>query len=199
MRTQAWSIDPAPTCRARCTGILRCGLTAVALMASGCEGDIQPASKRPQTRALEQTGVTIDNGENAQRPAEPRQPAKQAGPIVGQRTVDIRNAATEIQKGDAKAVQPRVTAKDYITLQGNAYVAIIGQTSVLSIQHDMDLYHATNDRYPKDYDEFMAEIIKANNIALPQLPTYQKYGYNEKEHKLVILEYQALKDGPAPR
>ena len=70
---------------------------------------------------------------------------------------------------------------------------------MLSIQHAMDLYHATNDRYPKDYDEFMTEIIKANNIALPQLPTYQEYGYDEKEHKLVILEYQALKDGPAPR
>ncbi len=31
----------------------------------------------------------------------------------------------------------------------------------------MDLYQAENDRYPKDYDEFMKEIIKANNIALP--------------------------------
>ena len=60
----------------------------------------------------------------------------------------------------------------------------------------MDLYHATNDRYPKDLDEFMNEIIKANNIALPKLPPYQAYGYDEKEHKLVILEYQALKDQP---
>jgi hypothetical protein len=198
MRKQAWPIDPAQTGRAHCTGILRYGLTTVVLLTSGCEGDIQP-TKQPQMRALEQTGVTIDNGENAQRSAQPSQPAKQAGPIVSQRTVDIRNAATEVQKGDAKAVQPRITARDYIALQGNAYVAIIGQTSVLAIQHAMDLYYATNDRYPKDYDEFMAEIIKANNIALPQLPTYQKYGYDEKEHKLVILEYQALKEGPAPR
>jgi hypothetical protein len=60
----------------------------------------------------------------------------------------------------------------------------------------MDLYHADNDRYPKDYDEFMAVIIKANGIALPQLPPYQKYGYDENEHKLVILESQVLKDQP---
>ena len=53
----------------------------------------------------------------------------------------------------------------------------------------MDLYQAENDRYPKDYDEFMDEIIKANNIALPKLPHYQEYGYDEKEHKLIILEY----------
>ncbi len=53
----------------------------------------------------------------------------------------------------------------------------------------MDLYKAANDRYPANYQEFMTEIIKANNIALPVLPSYQEYGYDEKEHKLVILEY----------
>jgi hypothetical protein len=54
----------------------------------------------------------------------------------------------------------------------------------------MDLYHAANDRYPKDYNEFMSEIINANNIALPVLPPYQKYGYDENEHKLIILQYK---------
>src|SRR5208337_2985639 len=63
-------------------------------------------------------------------------------------------------------------------------VTIIGQTSILNMQHAMDLYHVENDRYPKNYEEFMSEIIKANNIALPVLPEYQKYGYDEKEHKL---------------
>ena len=42
-----------------------------------------------------------------------------------------------------------------------------------TIKHAMDLFHAENDRIPKTYDEFMTEIIKANNIALPQLPPYQ--------------------------
>lgn len=119
--------------------------------------------------------------------------------IVGRRTQDIKNAKTEVQKGGANVVTPKITAKDPITLQGNAYVSIIGQTSILSIQHAMDLYHATNDRYPKDYEEFMTEIVKANSIALPQLPFYQKYGYDEKEHKLVILEYPELKAQPLPQ
>jgi hypothetical protein len=35
----------------------------------------------------------------------------------------------------------------------------------------------------------MAEVIKANNISLPKLPPYQEYTYDEKEHKLIILEY----------
>ena len=42
----------------------------------------------------------------------------------------------------------------------------------------------------------MTGIIKANNIALPKLPPYQEYGYDEKEHKLVILEYEARKNQP---
>lgn len=124
-------------------------------------------------------------------------PAKPAEPefIVGKRTQEVLKAAPELQNQGAQQVEPRIVGKDYITLQGNAYVSMIGQTSILSIQHAMDLYHATNDRYPKDYDEFMNEIIKANNIALPQLPVYQKYAYDEKEHKLVIYEYPALKGG----
>lgn len=134
--------------------------------------------------------------------SKPKAQAKAAQPklefIVGKRTQEIVNAKPELQKGAAVATT-KITAKDYITLQGNAYVTIIGQTSILSIQHAMDLYQATNDRYPKDYDEFMTEIIKANQIALPKLPYYQKYGYDEKEHKLVILEYQELKNQPLPR
>ena len=77
---------------------------------------------------------------------------------------------------------------DPITLPGNAYVTTIGRTSILQIEEAMRLYQAMNDRYPKDYDEFMTEIIKANNIALPKLPDDQKYGYDEREHKLIMLQ-----------
>jgi hypothetical protein len=39
----------------------------------------------------------------------------------------------------------------------------------------------------------MTEIIKANNIVLPKLPPHQDYAYDEKDHKLVILEYDGGK------
>jgi len=119
--------------------------------------------------------------------------------IVGKRIQKIKNAATEIKKEGTTVATTKITAKDPITLPGNAYVTMIGQTSILKMQHAMDLYHAENDRYPRDYNEFMNEIIKANNIALPQLPYYQKYGYDEKEYKLVILEYEDLKNQPLGR
>jgi hypothetical protein len=116
--------------------------------------------------------------------------------IVGKRTQEIRNAKPELEKKGAIVATTKITAKDPITIQGNAYVTTIGRISIMNIEHALDLYRATNDRFPKDYDEFMTEIIKANQIALPQLPYYQKYGYDEKEHKLIILEYPELKDRP---
>ena len=127
-------------------------------------------------------------------PVQAKPPAKQSGPIIGQRTTDIRNANKELKQGGTHVASPKIVAKDPITVQGNAYVSIVGRSSILSIQHSMDLYHATNERYPKDLDEFMTEIIKPNGIALPQLPPYQKYAYDEKEHKLVVLEYEYLKN-----
>jgi hypothetical protein len=144
------------------------------LAAIGCEEEVRNVSGKP----------------NAQ-PAP--QPPTASGPIIGQRTQDIRNAAAELQKGKTSVASTKIVARDPITLSGNAYVAIIGRTATMSIQHALDLYHATNDRYPKDYDEFMNEIIKANGISLPKLPLYQKYGYDEKDHKLIILEYEDLK------
>jgi len=120
---------------------------------------------------------------------EPRHSATDTGPIIGQRTQQIRNANVELKQGKAKVGVNKIVATDPFTLQGNAYVSIISRTAEMSIQHALDLFHATNDRYPKDYDEFMNEIIKGNGIALPKLPPYQEYGYDEKGHKLIILEY----------
>ena len=169
-------------------------VTICALIAPGCEEETRNVGKRPETRALDQTGISVGLDETARAPVQARQQAKQSGPIIGQRTTDIRNASKELNQRGAQVASSRIVAKDPITLQGNAYVSIVGRSSVLSIQHSMDLYHATNERYPKDMDEFMTEIIKPNGIALPQLPPYQKYTYDEKEHKLIVLEYEYLKN-----
>jgi hypothetical protein len=126
-------------------------------------------------------------------PAPPPAPKEEDTFIVGKRTTDVRNAAPELEKG-AQEGSTKIVAKDPITLAGNAYVTMIGRTSILEIEHAMNLYKATNDRYPKDFAEFKTDILQANNIALPQLPYYQKYGYDEKEHKLIILEYPDLKN-----
>ena len=56
------------------------------------------------------------------------------------------------------------------------------------VEHALDLFNASEGRYPKDYDEFMTRIIKANNIKLPVLPGQWKYAYDVENHKLEVVK-----------
>jgi hypothetical protein len=189
-----------PPTRPRAVALPCLALAACALLAAGCEEERHVASARPRSRAADVVGV--DLGDQGRDPARPKAaaPAKNTPKkpefIVGKRTQDIRDANVELKTGGARVGSTKITAKEPITLPGNAYVTIIGRTSILNIQHAVDLYQAENGRYPKDYNEFMEEIIKKNNIALPKLPYYQEYSYDDKEHKLIILEYEDRKNQP---
>ncbi len=118
--------------------------------------------------------------------------------IVGKRTQDIKEATPEATQGSQQA-NMKITAKDPITLSGNAYVTSVGRVAMMRIEDAVRKFQAANDRYPKDYDEFMNEVIKANGIALPALPFYQEYFYDANEHKLMIREYPDRKAGPLPK
>lgn len=72
-----------------------------------------------------------------------------------------------------------------------AYGPMVEQLMKSHVKHAVDLFHAENDRYPKDYDEFMEKIIKANKIELPVLPGGKKYQYDEENHILVVVEAPA--------
>jgi hypothetical protein len=54
------------------------------------------------------------------------------------------------------------------------------------IPQAMQLFKATEDRAPKDNDEFMEKIIKANNIKLPELPEGDRYMYDPKTEELMV-------------
>ena len=116
-----------------CPGL---ALAACALLAAGCEED---AARR-------RTDPVQGRGRRGRRPGRPGSTAEQAdpgpaaqpkpktptnsGPIIGQRTQDIKDANAELKTGKAQVASTRIVAKDPITLQGNAYVSIIGQTSI---------------------------------------------------------------------
>ncbi len=125
---------------------------------------------------------------NNPAPVQPRE-------ILGKRTQDVRPMEPEIKAG-AQVAPGKITAKDPITLSGNAYVVAVNQIAAGNVKHAIDLYQAEHGEYPKTYEEFRDEILKPgkpDGIALPQLPYYQEYSYDEKEHKLVVLEYPERK------
>ena len=114
--------------------------------------------------------------------------------VIGETTTDIHDYQSEMQGGEARVAGSKIATDQPIAVAGNAYVSIVGQASQMQIQHTLDIYHATNDRYPETLDEFMDEIIRPNGIALPQLPAYQEYAYDSENHRLVVLEYPARKE-----
>jgi len=110
---------------------------------------------------------------------------------IGKTTQDIKPMAPQLEQG-GQVAETKVTAKDPITLSGNAYVVAVGQIAANNVKHAIDLYQAEHGEYPKNHQEFMDLIIKPgkpDGIQLPQLPYYQEYSYDEKEHKLIVLEY----------
>ena len=151
--------------------LVRAALPLV-LVAVGCDEPRYPGKKHQEAAAPPEAPAA----------SKPRD-------TIGKTTQDIRAADPAVKQEGAKVVTPKIVAKDPILLVGNAYVTMIGKTSILQIEHEMKLFQAANDRYPKDRQEFMDQIVKPGNIRLPTLPQYQEYGYDEKEHKLLILEY----------
>ena len=105
--------------------------------------------------------------------------------IIDKKTQDIGEFDP---KAGAKVSDGKINATDPITAPLSAYGPIMERFSEIQITPVINLFHATEDRYPKDYDEFMEKIIKANNIKLPVLPGGKKYQYDVENHKLVVIE-----------
>lgn len=64
---------------------------------------------------------------------------------------------------------------------------------MLAIQHALNLYNAAEGHYPESHDEFMTQIIKANNIRLPLLPAGQEFQYDLANHTLLIVKQEDAK------
>lgn len=110
-------------------------------------------------------------------------------------TQEVRNLKPELSKG-GQVTDGKIHAKDYITLQADAYRTTVANIAKMSVQHSMDLYEASEGSKPKTYEEFMDVIIKKgkpDGLQLPMLPYYQEYGYDPDAKELVVIEYPEKK------
>jgi hypothetical protein len=103
----------------------------------------------------------------------------------------IHKKTDDIKEFDPKAKQQvsdsKVRVDDPILGPLQAYGPIMEQISTMYIDHAVDLFQASEGRYPKDYNEFMTRIIKENQIKLPVLPGGAKYAYDVEHHKLKVI------------
>jgi hypothetical protein len=56
----------------------------------------------------------------------------------------------------------------------------------VQIPHALQLYEASNGKKPKTHQEFMEQIIQANQIQLPELPAGQRYVYDPQTGDLMV-------------
>lgn len=100
----------------------------------------------------------------------------------------------DIGEYDANAGKETVDSKVKITnpVTGalEAYEPLKQQVSELAITNAVQVFHALEGRYPKDHDEFMAKVIKQNNIRLPQLSPGKRYEYDVANHQLMVVVEQ---------
>ena len=88
----------------------------------------------------------------------------------------------------------KIQASDPITAPLSAYGPMAEKASILAVEQAINLFQATEGRYPKDHAEFMEKIIRANNLRLPVLPNKGQYRYDEASHSLVVV-YPAGAEG----
>jgi hypothetical protein len=124
-------------------------------------------------------------GCDAQKSAE--KPAPQS--IIGQTTQDIGqydpDAGEEVSDGKIEM--------NLVTGAAGAYGPMIEKVSNIAVVQAVNLFNGFHGRYPKDHEEFMAEVIKKNNIRLPMLPHGSAYKYDVENHALVVVKVN--KDG----
>jgi hypothetical protein len=56
----------------------------------------------------------------------------------------------------------------------------------IQIPEAVKLFKATNGSGPKSHEDFMAQIVDANQIHLPELPPGQRYVYDPEKEELMV-------------
>jgi hypothetical protein len=116
------------------------------------------------------------------------QTKKSPNSIIGKKTQEVGQFDPN---ANAKVSNSKIEASDPITAPTSAYGPMLERISKSHIEHAVNLFQATEGHYPKDHDEFMTQIIKANNIQLPVLPGGKLYQYDVENHRLVVIDAPA--------
>lgn len=86
-----------------------------------------------------------------------------------------------------EVVKPEVRITNPITGPLEAYHPMMQKVAALGIEHAVNLFNASEGRYPNSYDEFMTRIIEENKIRLPVLSPGLEYQYDVENHKLLVI------------
>jgi len=107
------------------------------------------------------------------------QVAKPAAPPV-----EFKASEDHTQKG----MKGAELGRGAISTPAMVYLRIPDRLVFDQVKHALNLYRATNGDLPKTHEDFLRDIITANNLVLPELPPGSRYIYRPEEGELMIEE-----------
>lgn len=121
------------------------------------------------------------------QPAESQEPAPAAQEAQQQGTPAGTELTVQTKADVGVGKRGRNLGQGIVATPIAAYFAAKEQIAFrVQIPEAMKLYKATNGYAPRSHDEFMKEIIQANNIPLPELPSGHHYVYVPEQEELMV-------------
>lgn len=117
---------------------------------------------------------------------------KSTGSIITRKTQNIEKFDPNTPNQTVVGKEVKVSNDPVSAVTGTyaleAYGGATAQISDIAVTQAINLWKVQNDNRTPTYDEFMEQIIKANNIQLPVQPGDRRYAYDESTGQLVIVE-----------
>lgn len=129
------------------------------------------------TASLIGCGPPMANQQATQTPAPAPPVAPPPATRVAEVGVGIKGKSLENEQGVGRAIaQPAIT------------LFRVRERVVFEIQlpQALQLFNASEGRFPKSHEEFMEKIVNANKIPLPQLPPGQVYKFHTDDNQLWV-------------
>lgn len=143
---------------------------------SGCPPQPTPPSA-PDSAATSDSAQSNERLAAQVNEGDPRGTEPGDAPVVAHAGVGKEGQSLQNETGIGRAIaQPAIT------------LFAVKQRAVFEIQipQAMQLFEGLEGRKPKDHEEFMAKIIQANNIRLPELPAGKVYRYHPDDAQLYV-------------
>ncbi len=89
---------------------------------------------------------------------------------------------------DNEIVDSKVKISNPVTGALEAYGPLKQQISGMTVNQAVEMFRATEGRYPKDYQEFKSKVIEAKQIRLPVPGEGLEYQYDVQNHSLIVVK-----------
>lgn len=143
---------------------------------------------------LDQAKQAEANAKAAAEEAAAKAAADKQAAEAAQREVAAQQTAEEQARAESTGFTARSGRRGqsfhdqggYLNAVFSARFTAENQMTINSIKHNLQLFEATNSRYPNSQDEFFQAIIVDGGVTLPELREGEEYWYDVDNHELMV-------------